>query len=129
MSVGGLGDSFYEYLLKAWLMSDKTDEEGKKLYYEALQVNPSRNLAYTLLSSPLYSPSAPLLLSSLLSFSPVLLRLMATLPALSEALTIPCQEALSTSIESFCLCVNNSYISSITVNSRSQKSIKVWVGV
>uniref|UniRef100_A0A8C9S1B4 alpha-1,2-Mannosidase n=1 Tax=Scleropages formosus TaxID=113540 RepID=A0A8C9S1B4_SCLFO len=37
VSVGGLGDSFYEYLLKAWLMSDKTDEEGKKLYYEALQ--------------------------------------------------------------------------------------------
>lgn len=38
MSVGGLGDSFYEYLLKAWLMSDKTDEEGKKMYYDALQV-------------------------------------------------------------------------------------------
>ena len=38
VSVGGLGDSFYEYLLKAWLMSDRTDEEGKKMYYEALQV-------------------------------------------------------------------------------------------
>nr|DBA26618.1 TPA: hypothetical protein GDO54_010858 [Pyxicephalus adspersus] len=37
VSVGGLGDSFYEYLLKAWLMSDKTDEEAKKLYYEAVQ--------------------------------------------------------------------------------------------
>uniref|UniRef100_A0A672FQ56 alpha-1,2-Mannosidase n=1 Tax=Salarias fasciatus TaxID=181472 RepID=A0A672FQ56_SALFA len=37
VSVGGLGDSFYEYLLKAWLMSDKTDEEGKKMYYDALQ--------------------------------------------------------------------------------------------
>ncbi|XP_051511117.1 mannosyl-oligosaccharide 1,2-alpha-mannosidase IA-like [Myxocyprinus asiaticus] len=37
VSVGGLGDSFYEYLLKAWLMSDKSDEEGKKLYYNALQ--------------------------------------------------------------------------------------------
>ncbi|KAL0967398.1 hypothetical protein UPYG_G00251720 [Umbra pygmaea] len=37
VSVGGLGDSFYEYLLKAWLMSDKTDEERKKLYYDALQ--------------------------------------------------------------------------------------------
>uniref|UniRef100_A0A8C3RKI7 alpha-1,2-Mannosidase n=1 Tax=Chelydra serpentina TaxID=8475 RepID=A0A8C3RKI7_CHESE len=35
VSVGGLGDSFYEYLLKAWLMSDKTDEEGKKMYYDA----------------------------------------------------------------------------------------------
>ncbi|PKU45832.1 mannosyl-oligosaccharide -alpha-mannosidase ia [Limosa lapponica baueri] len=37
VSIGGLGDSFYEYLLKAWLMSDKTDEEGKKMYYEAVQ--------------------------------------------------------------------------------------------
>uniref|UniRef100_A0A8C9Y789 alpha-1,2-Mannosidase n=2 Tax=Percomorphaceae TaxID=1489872 RepID=A0A8C9Y789_SANLU len=37
VSVGGLGDSFYEYLLKAWLMSDKTDEEGKRMYYDALQ--------------------------------------------------------------------------------------------
>ncbi|XP_077600373.1 mannosyl-oligosaccharide 1,2-alpha-mannosidase IA [Stigmatopora nigra] len=37
VSVGGLGDSFYEYLLKAWLMSDKTDEEAKKMYYDALQ--------------------------------------------------------------------------------------------
>ncbi|KAK6489477.1 mannosyl-oligosaccharide 1,2-alpha-mannosidase IA-like [Huso huso] len=37
VSVGGLGDSFYEYLLKAWLMSDKTDEEGKKMYYDSIQ--------------------------------------------------------------------------------------------
>ncbi|XP_077408267.1 mannosyl-oligosaccharide 1,2-alpha-mannosidase IA [Vanacampus margaritifer] len=37
VSVGGLGDSFYEYLLKAWLMSDKTDDEAKKMYYDALQ--------------------------------------------------------------------------------------------
>ncbi|XP_075453867.1 mannosyl-oligosaccharide 1,2-alpha-mannosidase IA [Ascaphus truei] len=37
VSVGGLGDSFYEYLLKAWLMSDKTDEEAKKMYYDAVQ--------------------------------------------------------------------------------------------
>uniref|UniRef100_A0A3P8N892 alpha-1,2-Mannosidase n=1 Tax=Astatotilapia calliptera TaxID=8154 RepID=A0A3P8N892_ASTCA len=39
VSVGGLGDSFYEYLLKAWLMSDKTDEEGKKMYYDAIETN------------------------------------------------------------------------------------------
>lgn len=38
VSIGGLGDSFYEYLLKAWLMTDKTDEEGKKMYYDAVQV-------------------------------------------------------------------------------------------
>uniref|UniRef100_A0A6J0UCK5 alpha-1,2-Mannosidase n=1 Tax=Pogona vitticeps TaxID=103695 RepID=A0A6J0UCK5_9SAUR len=37
VSIGGLGDSFYEYLLKAWLMSDKTDEEGKQMYYDAVQ--------------------------------------------------------------------------------------------
>ncbi|XP_070589536.1 mannosyl-oligosaccharide 1,2-alpha-mannosidase IA [Erythrolamprus reginae] len=37
VSVGGLGDSFYEYLLKAWLMSDKTDEEAKQMYYKAVQ--------------------------------------------------------------------------------------------
>ncbi|XP_078068862.1 mannosyl-oligosaccharide 1,2-alpha-mannosidase IA [Mustelus asterias] len=37
VSVGGLGDSFYEYLLKAWLMSDKTDEEARKMYYDAVQ--------------------------------------------------------------------------------------------
>ncbi|XP_033916883.1 mannosyl-oligosaccharide 1,2-alpha-mannosidase IA [Melopsittacus undulatus] len=37
VSIGGLGDSFYEYLLKAWLMTDKTDEEGKKMYYDAVQ--------------------------------------------------------------------------------------------
>ncbi|NXC87346.1 MA1A1 mannosidase, partial [Cercotrichas coryphoeus] len=37
VSIGGLGDSFYEYLLKAWLMSDKTDEDAKKMYYDAVQ--------------------------------------------------------------------------------------------
>ncbi|XP_077156899.1 mannosyl-oligosaccharide 1,2-alpha-mannosidase IA [Paroedura picta] len=37
VSVGGLGDSFYEYLLKAWLMSDKNDEEAKQMYYDAVQ--------------------------------------------------------------------------------------------
>ncbi|XP_070788869.1 mannosyl-oligosaccharide 1,2-alpha-mannosidase IA [Pituophis catenifer annectens] len=37
VSVGGLGDSFYEYLLKAWLMSDKSDEEAQQMYYNAVQ--------------------------------------------------------------------------------------------
>ncbi|XP_005875326.1 PREDICTED: mannosyl-oligosaccharide 1,2-alpha-mannosidase IC [Myotis brandtii] len=36
VSVGGLGDSFYEYLIKSWLMSAKTDTEAKDMYYEAL---------------------------------------------------------------------------------------------
>ncbi|XP_054427732.1 mannosyl-oligosaccharide 1,2-alpha-mannosidase IC [Pteronotus mesoamericanus] len=37
VSVGGLGDSFYEYLIKSWLMSAKTDIEAKEMYYEALK--------------------------------------------------------------------------------------------
>uniref|UniRef100_A0A3Q2GN43 alpha-1,2-Mannosidase n=1 Tax=Cyprinodon variegatus TaxID=28743 RepID=A0A3Q2GN43_CYPVA len=36
VSIGGLGDSFYEYLIKSFLMSDKTDVEAKKMYYSAL---------------------------------------------------------------------------------------------
>ncbi|XP_035201593.1 mannosyl-oligosaccharide 1,2-alpha-mannosidase IC [Oxyura jamaicensis] len=37
VSVGGLGDSFYEYLIKSWLMSDKKDSEAKKMYDDALE--------------------------------------------------------------------------------------------
>ncbi|XP_029475704.1 mannosyl-oligosaccharide 1,2-alpha-mannosidase IC [Rhinatrema bivittatum] len=37
VSVGGLGDSFYEYLIKSWLMSARTDREAKEMYYEALE--------------------------------------------------------------------------------------------
>ncbi|XP_003510705.4 mannosyl-oligosaccharide 1,2-alpha-mannosidase IC isoform X1 [Cricetulus griseus] len=37
VSVGGLGDSFYEYLIKSWLMSAKTDTEAKNMYYKALE--------------------------------------------------------------------------------------------
>lgn len=37
-SMGGLGDSFYEYLLKAWLMSDKMDTEARKMYDDAIEV-------------------------------------------------------------------------------------------
>ncbi|XP_062322417.1 mannosyl-oligosaccharide 1,2-alpha-mannosidase IA isoform X1 [Osmerus eperlanus] len=37
VSVGGLGDSFYEYLIKSYLMSDKTDQEAKTMYYSALE--------------------------------------------------------------------------------------------
>ncbi|XP_053561738.1 mannosyl-oligosaccharide 1,2-alpha-mannosidase IB [Bombina bombina] len=36
-SVGGLGDSFYEYLLKAWLVSDRTDAEARNLYDNAIE--------------------------------------------------------------------------------------------
>ncbi|CAH2222401.1 mannosyl-oligosaccharide 1,2-alpha-mannosidase IC [Pelobates cultripes] len=37
VSLGGLGDSFYEYLIKSWLMSAKRDDEAKDMYYEAVK--------------------------------------------------------------------------------------------
>ncbi|XP_063167879.1 mannosyl-oligosaccharide 1,2-alpha-mannosidase IC [Candoia aspera] len=37
VSIGGLGDSFYEYLIKSWLMSDKQDSEAKNMYDKALE--------------------------------------------------------------------------------------------
>jgi len=37
MSLGALGDSFYEYLLKAWLQSNKQDVEARELYDEAMR--------------------------------------------------------------------------------------------
>lgn len=36
MSLGALGDSFYEYLLKAWLQSDKEDDEARQMFDEAM---------------------------------------------------------------------------------------------
>ena len=38
MSVGGQGDSFYEYLLKSYLLSGKEDFRAKQMYYAAIQV-------------------------------------------------------------------------------------------
>jgi len=38
VSVGALGDSFYEYLLKAWIQSDKTDSEALEMYHAAVAV-------------------------------------------------------------------------------------------
>ena len=38
VSMGGLGDSFYEYLIKSYLMSDRTDQDAKAMYYSALKV-------------------------------------------------------------------------------------------
>lgn len=36
MSLGGLGDSFYEYLLKAWIQSGEDDIEAREMYDEAI---------------------------------------------------------------------------------------------
>lgn len=37
MSMGALGDSFYEYLLKAWIQSGKEDQEARQMYDDAMQ--------------------------------------------------------------------------------------------
>ncbi|CAG9768846.1 unnamed protein product [Ceutorhynchus assimilis] len=37
MSMGALGDSFYEYLLKAWLLSGKEDNEARQMFDEAME--------------------------------------------------------------------------------------------
>lgn len=36
-SVGALGDSFFEYLLKVWLLNNRTDSELKNVYDLAVQ--------------------------------------------------------------------------------------------
>ncbi|XP_041970790.1 mannosyl-oligosaccharide alpha-1,2-mannosidase IA [Aricia agestis] len=37
MSLGALGDSFYEYLLKAWLVSNTEDAQARVMFDEAMQ--------------------------------------------------------------------------------------------
>lgn len=37
-SLGGLGDSFYEYLLKSWVLSGKKDEQARSMYEGAMKV-------------------------------------------------------------------------------------------
>ena len=39
VSLGALGDSFYEYLLKSWILSGKTDLTARKMYDEAMKVS------------------------------------------------------------------------------------------
>ena len=38
VSVGALGDSFYEYLIKEWIISNKKDTDAKEMYYKAMEV-------------------------------------------------------------------------------------------
>lgn len=42
ISLGGRGDSFYEYLLKSWLQSGKTDEESRQMYVDAMEAATSK---------------------------------------------------------------------------------------
>ena len=39
ISVGALGDSFYEYLLKSWIGTSKADTEARDMYYAAIDVS------------------------------------------------------------------------------------------
>ena len=36
VSIGALGDSFYEYLLKSWIQSGRTDENARLAYIDAM---------------------------------------------------------------------------------------------
>lgn len=36
ISLGALGDSFYEYLLKAWIQSNQTDSTARQMYDNAM---------------------------------------------------------------------------------------------
>lgn len=36
MSLGALGDSYYEYLLKSWIQSGQTDEEARTMFDDAM---------------------------------------------------------------------------------------------
>lgn len=37
ISLGAYGDSFYEYLLKGWIQSNRTDEIQRQMYDEAIE--------------------------------------------------------------------------------------------
>ena len=38
VSLGALGDSFYEYLLKSWVGTSKKDVEAKDMYFNTIRV-------------------------------------------------------------------------------------------
>ena len=38
VSLGALGDSFYEYLIKSWVMSGQTDNVARRMYDKAVEV-------------------------------------------------------------------------------------------
>lgn len=37
ISLGALGDSFYEYLLKAWIQNGQTESDVRQMYDDAMQ--------------------------------------------------------------------------------------------
>jgi len=38
VSLGALGDSFYEYLLKSWIGTSEKDTEAKEMYFDTVKV-------------------------------------------------------------------------------------------
>lgn len=38
VSLGALGDSFYEYLVKSWIGTSKKDVEAKDMYFPTIRV-------------------------------------------------------------------------------------------
>ena len=38
VSLGALGDSFYEYLLKSWIGTSKKDVDAKDMYFSTVRV-------------------------------------------------------------------------------------------
>uniref|UniRef100_A0A1I7XZM9 alpha-1,2-Mannosidase n=1 Tax=Steinernema glaseri TaxID=37863 RepID=A0A1I7XZM9_9BILA len=43
MSLGALGDSFYEYLIKSWLQTGKKDEQAKRMYFDVSDAIQKKN--------------------------------------------------------------------------------------
>ncbi|CAF3826807.1 unnamed protein product [Rotaria magnacalcarata] len=53
-SLGALGDSFYEYLLKSWILSGKKDEEARSMYENAMKAAEEAMLRKTPTSNLMY---------------------------------------------------------------------------
>ena len=47
ISLGALGDSFYEYLLKSWLMTSKHDVEARDMYFESVSAIMNKLVKHT----------------------------------------------------------------------------------
>lgn len=55
MTLGGLADSFFEYLLKLWLLSDKRIPKYRRMYDEAARAILAHMTALSVAPSPAYT--------------------------------------------------------------------------
>ena len=46
ISLGALGDSFYEYLIKSWVGTSKNDTEGLNMFNDAVTVSGTDTCAH-----------------------------------------------------------------------------------